>query len=245
MPKGAVMRSQYGLRRLVAVALVLFALPAFAGVGIITHLSGVLTAKRADGTSKVLGIKSEVEQGDTLTTEADTYARIKFVDGAEVVLRPGTQFKIEKYAYTEGAPDSDNIIVSMFKGGLRAVTGLIGKRNKEKVSFQTPTATIGIRGTHFGMLLCNNDCANVPTIRGVPPPDGLHVDVANGAVLMRNAGGFVVVNTGQFGFAAGQQVPPVLVPPEQGQRLPVPNAIRRNQGSGDDIGGDGSTSCGV
>ena len=98
MPKGAVMRSQYGLRRLVAVALVLFALPAFAGVGIITHLSGVLTAKRADGTSKVLGIKSEVEQGDTLTTEADTYARIKFVDGAEVVLRPGTQFKIEKYA---------------------------------------------------------------------------------------------------------------------------------------------------
>ncbi|MBK6638142.1 MAG: FecR domain-containing protein [Rhodocyclaceae bacterium] len=156
------MRSQYGLRRLVAVALVLFALPAFAGVGIITHLSGVLTAKRADGTSKVLGIKSEVEQGDTLTTEADTYARIKFVDGAEVVLRPGTQFKIEKYAYTEGAPDSDNIIVSMFKGGLRAVTGLIGKRNKEKVSFQTPTATIGIRGTHFGMLLCNNDCANVP-----------------------------------------------------------------------------------
>lgn len=132
------MRSQYGLRRLVAVALVLFALPAFAGVGIITHLSGVLTAKRADGTSKVLGIKSEVEQGDTLTTEADTYARIKFVDGAEVVLRPGTQFKIEKYAYTEGAPDSDNIIVSMFKGGLRAVTGLIGKRNKEKSAFRRP-----------------------------------------------------------------------------------------------------------
>lgn len=230
---------------LIALCWLLSSSLALAAVGTVTHLSGVLTVKRADGSSKILARNSEVEQGDTLSTEADTYARIKFVDGAEVVLRPGTQLKIDKYAYSEAAPEEDNILLSMFKGGLRAVTGLIGKRNKDKVSFQTATATIGIRGTHFGMLLCQNDCANVPTVRGITPANGLHVDVASGAVELRNSAGFVLVNTGQFGYAANQGVPPILVPPDQGQRIGIPNSFMRNKGGGDDIGGDGQSSCGI
>ena len=133
---------------------------AHAGVaGQITHLSGTLSAKRADGSSKLLSVKSEVLEGDMLSTETETYARIKFSDGAEVVMRPVSQLKIESYAYNATKPESDNVLINMFKGGLRAVTGLVGKRNREKVTFQTETATIGIRGTHFGALLCQNDCA--------------------------------------------------------------------------------------
>ncbi|MCX7145165.1 MAG: hypothetical protein NT042_02935, partial [Sulfuritalea sp.] len=52
-----------------------------ATAGQITHLSGTLSAKRADGTSKLLSVKSDVLEGDTLGTESETYARIKFVDG--------------------------------------------------------------------------------------------------------------------------------------------------------------------
>jgi hypothetical protein len=75
-----------------------------ATAGQITHLSGTLSAKRADGTSKLLSVKSEVMEGDMLDTERETYARIKFVDGGEVVLRPGTQLKIENYTYTAAKP---------------------------------------------------------------------------------------------------------------------------------------------
>jgi hypothetical protein len=132
-----------------------FCIPAAqaATAGQITHLSGTLSAKKADGSSKLLAVKSDVAEGDTLSTEAETYARVKFADGGEVVLRPGTQLKIESYAYNAARPEGDSIVMSMFKGGLRAVTGLIGKRSREKVSFATETATIGIRGTHFGALL--------------------------------------------------------------------------------------------
>ena len=50
---------------------------AHAGVaGQITHLSGTLSAKRADGSSKLLSVKSEVLEGDMLSTETETYARI-------------------------------------------------------------------------------------------------------------------------------------------------------------------------
>ena len=214
-----------------------------ATAGQITHLSGTLSAKRADGTSKLLSVKSEVLEGDTLGTEADTYARIKFADGGEVVMRPGTQLKIETYAYNAAKPESDNVIMSMFKGGLRAVTGLVGKRNREKVSFQTETATIGIRGTHFGALLCQNDCGGVPTTGGTPPPNGLHVDVTSGAIVMSNKAGAIQINAGQFGFAASANSAPIPVPPQQGIQVTMPSSIAQNKGGGKGIGKGDDAEC--
>jgi hypothetical protein len=242
------MRTQMrvGLRCVVFCVLGALSFSLWASVGTVTHLSGVLTSKKEDGSSRVLAVKSVVNEGDVLITEADTYARIKFVDGGEIVLRPGSEFKIDRYAYSEANAQSDNIVMSLFKGGLRAVTGLIGKRNKERVSFQTPTATIGIRGTHFGLLLCNaGSCINVPTTSGRSPADGLHVDVANGAVLLGNPAGQLLLNAGQFGFVGGPNVSPVIVTPEDAHPVTIPNAIRRNRGGGRDIGGEGDTSCGV
>lgn len=214
-----------------------------ATAGQITHLSGTLSAKRVDGTSKLLAVKSEVMEGDTLSTETETYARIKFVDGGEVVMRPGTQLKIENYSYNAAKPESDNIVVSMFKGGLRAVTGLLGKRNREKVSFQTETATIGIRGTHFGALLCQNDCGGVPTTGGTPPPNGLHVDVTNGAIFLSNKAGTVQINAGQFGFVANANTAPIPVPPQQGIQVTMPSSIAQNKGSGKGIGKGDDAEC--
>src|SRR5665811_968946 len=70
-------------------------------VGQVTHLSGTLTAKRADGSVKLISVKSEVQEGDTLSTEQDTYARVKFSDGGEVVLRPGSQLKVAAYSFDQ------------------------------------------------------------------------------------------------------------------------------------------------
>ncbi len=117
--------------------------------GAVTRLSGPLMAKKADGSVKVLALRSEIESGDTLVSEKNTYAQIKFIDNSEITLRPGTTFKVENFAYDEGKPEADSANFSLVKGGLRSITGLMGKRNKEKFSLKTPSATIGIRGTTF------------------------------------------------------------------------------------------------
>ena len=130
---------------------------AIAGVGTVTHLSGTMTSKGATGSPRLMAVKSEVNEGDLLVTENETYARVKFVDGAEVVLRPGTQLRVASYSFQESKPQNDSAFFSLLKGGLRAVTGLLGKRSQDKVGFTTNTATIGIRGTHFGALLCQAD----------------------------------------------------------------------------------------
>ena len=138
-------------KALLVMASLLLAAGAWAGqvVGTVVNLSGPLLAKKADGAAKVLSVKSAVEQGDTLISEKDTYARVRFIDNSEITLKPNTQLKIDDFSFEEDKPDKDNAAFNLVKGGLRAVTGTLGKRNKEKFGMNTPTATIGIRGTTF------------------------------------------------------------------------------------------------
>lgn len=214
-------------------------------VGQVTHLSGVLTAKRADGSIKLISVKSEVQEGDTLSTAEETYARVKFADGGEVVLRPGSQLKVAAYSFDQAKPESDNIVLSMLKGGLRAVTGLVGKRNRDAMNVTTTTATIGIRGTHFGALICQNDCGGVPTVSGKPPENGLHLDVADGAIVVKNAAGQQVITSGGFGFVLNANTPPVIVPPSQGIQVTMPTSISQNSSSGRGVGKVKENECAV
>ena len=129
-----------------------------------------------------------------------------------------------------------NVLVSMLKGGMRAVTGIIGHRSQDKVNFSTVTATIGIRGTNWGALYCQNDCGGIPTTSGQPPANGLHVDVASGRIVVTNSAGSQEFSTGQFGFVAGPHAPPIIVPPQQGVPVTMPSSISQNKGSGQGIG---------
>lgn len=137
----------------VLLALALLCWAALAGAaqvaGTVMNLNGPLLAKKADGSAKILAVRSEVEQGDTLVTEKNTYALIKFIDNSEMTLRPGTAFTIDKFAFDADKADDDSAAFTLIKGGLRSLTGLLGKRNKERFSMKTPAATIGIRGTTF------------------------------------------------------------------------------------------------
>lgn len=126
------------------------------GVGIITSMGGELHAMRDNGTSRLLSVKSEIKEGDTLKTEKNSFARIKFVDGAEVSLLPNTQLKVDAYSYhSVASPQNiDNILLNLTKGGMRSVTGLVGKRSPAAFKMNTPQGSVGIRGTDFGALLC-------------------------------------------------------------------------------------------
>lgn len=158
-------------------------------VGTVTHLSGPLLVKKSDGTVKVLSQKSSVEKGDTLISKNDTYARIKFTDNSEITLKPNSQFKIDNFVFDAAAPEKDNAAFSLVQGGLRAITGILGKRNKERFGLNTPTATIGIRGTIFiAEYIPPTQSAqpNQPAVASYAFASMAAVDLAGGS-LMTNA----------------------------------------------------------
>lgn len=210
----------------------------------VTHLSGTFSAKRDDGSIRLLNVHSSVRQGDLLSTEAQTYARLRFIDGGEIVLRPSSQFRVDSYHFEIAEPEKDNVAFRLIKGGLRAVTGLLGKRSRDKIEYRTATATIGIRGTNHGMQLCAADCEDIPTISGNPPADGLYIDVATGEILVSNEAGEQLVGAGQFAFVPSPEDPPRLVSPEEGIQVTMPQSISNNNAEGRSVGGsERDTQC--
>jgi hypothetical protein len=212
-----------------------------ASAGEVTHLSGAVMARKPDGRSQILTVKSQVQEGDVVATAENSYARLKLGDGTEAVLRPSTQVKIDAFAFQQDQPQKDNVVLSLLKGGMRAVTGLLAKRNPANFRVATPSATIGIRGTHFGAIFCNNDCAGGS---GPTPPNGLHVDVADGQVILTNQGGTLTLGVGQFGYAPQSNVPPVSVPAAQGLKFTPPPSMS-GPGGALGIGKAGGLECSI
>jgi len=203
--------------------------PVWAGVaGTVTQLAGVLTAQKTDGTAKILSLQSSVESGDLLSTSANTYARIRFTDGGDMTLRPNTQLRIEGYQFQQEQPKEDNAFFRLIKGGLRAVTGLVGKRNGlESYKVATPTATIGIRGTDWGALFCENDCGGYKDNAGKTPQNGLYVDVVSGKIIVTSTGGAQEFSPGQFGFISGVTTPPIILPPNNGVPISTDKGLNK------------------
>lgn len=208
---------------LIATVLLLAATAAQAAdvVGKIGYMSGSLMAKRADGTVKIMGPKSEVLAGDTLVTAVDSYAQVRMSDGSRMTLRPHSTLKIEEYRFDKREPKSDNAIFRLLKGGFRTITGLIGKRgDPDAYKVRAAAATIGIRGTDFSSRLCATaNCqddplpparaaarspAPPPALTPVAPdaaPPGLYVTVHSGQVVMAQAGSVLNLGRGETGFA--------------------------------------------
>ncbi|WP_435627118.1 FecR family protein [Candidatus Ferrigenium straubiae] len=227
------------------------ALAATDGIGVVMNVEGALSAKGVDGVLRPLAVWAKVLAGDTLFTGKDSYARVKFSDGGQISLRPVSQFKIEEYHHDEQEPGKDAAKFNLLKGGLRAISGLIGKRgDPDSYGVKTQTATVGIRGTKFGVLFCKGDCTDIPPpADGKPLEDGTHLDVLEGTIIVRNAAGSQLLNAGQFGFVGSLSTPPVMVPEERGVRVDVPAKIfidkvrggsdGENHGAGETTGNPG------
>jgi hypothetical protein len=174
--------------------------------GTVIQLSGPLLARKADGAVKILSLKSEVESGDILVTEKNTYALVKFIDNSEITLKPATTLKIDNFAFDADKPGGDSASFNLVKGGLRSVTGLLGKRSKERFEMKTPSATIGIRGTTF--------------IAEWVEPSAEAVALAEASRAAYN-----LASTAAVGDALPvQALPPVQL--AQGPIVPTPSALR-------------------
>jgi hypothetical protein len=200
--------------------------------GSVTHLSGTLSVQRTDGSVRILSQKSEVSPGDLLTTQRDSYAQINFTDGSSITMRPNTQVRVEQYNFVQDRPQEDNSLLRLVKGGLRTVTGLVGKRgNQDAYKIGTNTATIGIRGSSGDHLDCTQGCAGVTSTSDKLEP-GLYHTTYTGSYYLQNDSGLQVIGEGQFGFVRDPKSPPVILPGDPGLNLAqLPFTLGVNAGS--------------
>ena len=101
---------------------------------------------------RVLHKGDTVESGDLVNTKSGR-VQLRFSDGAYVSLQPDTQFRIDEYRYDGKSDGSERGFFSLLKGGLRTITGLVGRQHKRNYQITTTVATIGIRGTEYTLSL--------------------------------------------------------------------------------------------
>ena len=207
---------------LVLVALALMSGTAWANTGTVTQLSGTLSVLKADGSVRILSQKSEVISGDTVNTQKDSFAQIKFSDGGSITLKPNTSVKIQQFRFKQEEPEKDSFVFGLVKGGLRAVTGLVGKRgDQDAYSLGTATATIGIRGTSYGA----DDCYTTPC----PKPNSsdnlepsVYVSVTDGEIIATNNAGSQSFLAGQFGAISDRNSRPRFLSTDPGLQFTPP-----------------------
>ncbi len=124
----------------------------------LVSVQGEISALDAAGTRRILVAGGSVYPGETVQTAADAHAVLAFRDDSRLTLGPGTRFRLDSFVYDEQNPKDGKFLMSLLRGSLRALTGLIGKANHSNVSFATPTATLGVRGTGLD-LDCSTEAA--------------------------------------------------------------------------------------
>jgi hypothetical protein len=137
-----------------------------------------------------------IEAGSTVHTSGSGNAVLRFDDGQLAALSANTDFRIDGYRFDAAKPELDRIAMSMFRGTMRFVTGLIGSRNRSAFALKTTTATIGIRGTDF--------------VVGVQSGD--YLTVTQGAVSGTNLAGTTNFVAGTSGFISSSSALATVIP---------------------------------
>jgi hypothetical protein len=121
-----------------------------------TTVTGNVTVQTGTAAARPLRLGDQVRQGDTVSTGAGSAVVLKFDDGQVAALTANSRMSVSTYRYDAQAR-SGNVLLSLIDGGMRAVTGLIGRNSPQNVSYRAATATIGIRGTDVTIAVAGND----------------------------------------------------------------------------------------
>lgn len=145
------------------------------------RIDGAVVVLDAAGTQRPAVTGASVAVGDRVETQTGATAHVVLADGGLLVVRPDSTVAVLQYR-AQAKPD-DGASLSLLRGALRMVTGWLGKTQPRSVLVTTSTATLGIRGTDFELM---------------DNPQGSHVHVTSGEVLMGNAVGDVVIRPGEL-----------------------------------------------
>jgi hypothetical protein len=131
------------------IALLLAAGPSLAAgeAGTVKVIKGSVLVERA-GKRVPMTVGDRVMSGDRVITGADGAVGIVLRDNTRLSAGPDSVLSLDKYSF-DSTTHAGEIDASVRKGTLSVISGKVAAASPDKVSFRTPTATLGVRGTEF------------------------------------------------------------------------------------------------
>lgn len=154
-----------------------------------TSVSGTVSAQNG-AASRVVRQGDTLRAGEIVTTGAGSSAVLRFEDGQLAVLGANSKMQIQAFEYNPQAK-TGNIVLNLLAGGMRAITGLIGQSNPQRVAYKAGNYTIGIRGTDVTIATAGGDVV---------------VTVNSGSISFTIGGQTYTVTAGDGAFMSGNTV---------------------------------------
>ncbi len=173
--------------------------------GVIEQSGKAGSIVRLSGEELIANLQTDIVSFDEVETE-NGRLKIQFVDETQVSLTEHTYMEIDEYVY-DPDPSKSKMALNFVQGTARFATGGLGLVPKENIQIQTPTATIGIRGTDFTttvdelgrslvILLPDANCNDkIKLEEGCRPSGSITVTNAGGTVTLEEAFQAVMVST--------------------------------------------------
>lgn len=162
---------------------------------LIPEIPSQTTAVHVSGQAQVDGqplqVGMEIDEGATITTEANGFVTLQLADGSKLTLPRGSATQLERLRQFEGAPLTDSIL-HIRQGEVDSNVAPSG-RGVGRFEIRTPVAVMGVRGTRFRVQTSDQ---------------GAHSEVLEGNVHLQTqpdqgAGGRAVALKSGFGAAVG------------------------------------------
>ena len=191
-----------------ALLLTILSKPVSSSVGEIGQIKGSGVLER-EGKIVIDGdVGVNVKSMDEAVTANGTM-RIDFVDETRVELTEQSRLVIDEFVY-DPANDIGSLSIKASLGTVRYASGQIAKKYKQNVKIRTPSATIGVRGTDFIMVVDEMGGSMITLLPSCNTAGMCYV----GEIEVQTDAGFVVLNQA---FQATQTV--------HGMRKPTPPVI--------------------
>lgn len=161
----------------------------------VQRVRGEVTATSgSSGATRMLRENDAVFVGERLRAAGSAEAVLKTDEAGFIAIRPQAEFIAEQFT-AEGKP-TDRFTLRLIKGGVRMITGWIGRINRTQYRVTTLTATIGIRGTDHEPYEMSDDLASA-----LAQDEGTYDKVNRGGTTMDVSGRTLAIDSGKVGFA--------------------------------------------
>jgi hypothetical protein len=123
------------------------ATPATAPAGRIKRTAGTVTLERT-GSRAPVAVGTTVQPGDILRTGADGAVGLTLADDTLLTLGADSELVLDAFTFDTTTHDG-GLLLSLWRGTVAVVTGLIGRKAPEQLRVRTRTVVLGVRGTEF------------------------------------------------------------------------------------------------
>ena len=114
-------------------------------IGVVAARSGTASIVR---NSVEIPAKSgtPIFENDIINSDVNSRVQILLKDQTAINLGANASLTIDAFVFSD---EAQNVAVKVSKGAFKFISGKVATKNPEKVTVETPVATIGVRGTEF------------------------------------------------------------------------------------------------